>query len=417
MSGLALTHAPPSWRPLRFLLTSPLWGMAAGVLLMLDGQALTQGRWAPAAVVLVHLFTVGVMGNAMLGSLLQFLPVAAGVPVPGARMAALVHAALNLGLMLFVLGLYHTHAVLMPASALLAVALLGVALPPLPGLLRRGAQRLLRAGIGTALLMLAAAVALGMLAAAVLGGHASRALDQLADAHGALAAGGWMLVLLAMVGSVTMPMFQGTATVQPRTLGTWLATTLALLAMAATARMHGAPVWVPALALALPALTFAAAVLWLQAHALHRRNPTLVRFWRAGALALAMAATAACAAAAGAATAMLAGALALGVAVPLMINGMLLEIVGFIAWVDLRGRCPRGVRIPATGRLLPDGDKQVALLAHLCAAVVLAVAVAWPPLAPLAGIGLVVAYAVVTACLLRCLHRARAFAIASAAAR
>ncbi|WP_374012407.1 hypothetical protein [Pseudoxanthomonas koreensis] len=412
MSGLAMTRAPPPWRPLRFLLGSPLWGMAAGVLLVMDGDALAQGRWALPAVALVHVFTLGVLGNAMLGSLLQFLPVAAATPVPGARWAPLWHVALNVGLLLFVAGLYHSHALLLPASLLLATALLAVVVPPLPGLLRRGAQRLLRGGIGSALLALVATVGLGIAAAAVLGGQAGWPLDRLADAHATLGMGGWVLVLLAMVGSVTVPMFQGTVMVHPRMLGCWLAATLVLLAITVAARLHGAPSWLPMLALALPATAFAATVLWLHATAPHRRNPTLVRFWRAGVVAMALAALLACAAGAGAPApaVMLAGTLAIAVAAPLLVNGMLLEIVGFITWIDLRGRCPRGVRIPATGRLLPDDDKRIALFAHLAATTLLAGSVLWWPLASFAGVALVIANAISLACLLRCLHRARTFA-------
>ena len=70
MSGLALSRAPPAPRPLRFLLASPLWGVVAGAVLAAAPDALSGGRWAPAAVALVHLFTLGVLGNAMLGSLL-----------------------------------------------------------------------------------------------------------------------------------------------------------------------------------------------------------------------------------------------------------------------------------------------------------------------------------------------------------
>lgn len=414
MTGLALVQAPPLRRPLRFLVASPLWGVAAGLLLVLDGNALASGRWAPSAVALAHLFTLGVLGNAMLGSLLQFLPVAAATPVPGARWSFLAHAALNLGLALFVAGLYRWHALLAPASWLLGGALLGAALPPLPALLRRGAQRLLRTAIGAALLALSATVALGLLATAVLAGFAAWPLDRVADAHGMLGMGGWVLVLLAAVGSVTLPMFQGTFGVRPQALAAWLAATLALLAAAAAARLLGAPPWVPALALAIPSVAFAAAVLWLHWRAPHRRNPILVRFWRTGVLALALAAAGAFAAGIGAPApvAMLAGTLAIGVAVPLLVNGMLLEIVGFIAWVDLRGRCPRGVRIPAVGRLLPDEDKRIALRVHLAAAALLAVAVAvpWRPLAQVAGLALAGAYAASLACQWRCLSRARAFA-------
>ena len=89
MTGLALTRAPPAPRPLRFLLSAPLWGVFAGLLLAASPEALAGGRWAPPAVALVHVFTLGVLGNAMLGSLLQFLPVAASTPVPGVRLQPL----------------------------------------------------------------------------------------------------------------------------------------------------------------------------------------------------------------------------------------------------------------------------------------------------------------------------------------
>lgn len=411
MTSLALGRAPPSGRPLRFLLTAPLWGVAAGLILATDPGALTLGRWAPAAVALVHVFTLGMLGNAMLGSLAQFLPVAAATPVPGAVLAPWLHALLNLGLLLFLAGLYRWHVLLVPAAVLLGIALPGAVLPALPGLLRQGSQRLLRAGLGAAVLALAATVALGVLAAAVLVGWTVLPLDRLADAHGSLGVGGWMLGLLAAVAAVTVPMFQGTAAVPPRPLCIWLVATFLLLALAAIARLCGAPPLLPALAMALPTLAFAAAVLWLQSRAPHRRNPALVRFWRFGCIALVLAALAACAAAAGAPAPMtvLAGVLGIGIGVPLLVNGMLLEVVAFITWIDLRGRCPRGVRILAVGRLVPDTDKHAALLAQLAAAVLLVAATLWPAITRPAGLALAAAYAVTSLCLLRCLRRAHAF--------
>lgn len=412
MTSLALGRAPPSGRPLRFLLTAPLWGVAAGLILAADPGALALGRWAPAVVALVHVFTLGMLGNAMLGSLAQFLPVAAATPVPGAVLAPWLHALLNLGLLLLLGGLYRWPVLLLPAAGLLATALLGAVLPALPGLLRQGAQRMLRAGLGAAVLALGATVVLGVLAVAVLGGWSVLPLDRLADAHGSLGMGGWMLGLLAPVGAITVPMFQGTSAVPPRALRIWLVATFALLGVAAIARLCGAPSLLPALAMAVPTLAFAGAVLWLQWRAPHRRNLALVRFWRAGCIALALAALAACAAAAGAPppVTVLAGVLGIGIGVPLLVNGMLLEVVAFITWIDLRGRCPRGVRILAVGRLIPDPDKHAALLTHLAASVLLLAATLCPALALAAGLAVAAAYTVTAVCLLRCLRRAHAFA-------
>ncbi|WP_051412501.1 hypothetical protein [Pseudoxanthomonas sp. J35] len=413
MSGLAFTHAPPAARPLRFLLAAPAWGVVAGLMLALDPHALA-GRWSPSTIALVHVLTLGVLGNAMLGSLLQFLPVAASTPVRGARWLPLAHAALNLGLVLFVLAFHGLHALLLPAALLLAAALALVLVPPLPDLFRRGPQRLLRAGIGAALVALAATALLGVVAAGLLRGHGALPLDQVVDAH-AMSGGGWVLGLLAAVGSVTVPMFHGTPQLAPRVQRAWTLAAVALPVAAATARLCGAPAAVVALALALQAGAFACAVLWLQWHAPHRRNPGLVRFWAVGCIALLLAALAACATVAGvpglepATATLLAGVLALGIGVPLLATGMLLEIVAFIAWVDLRGRCPRGMRIPAVGRLQPEQAKRRALLAHLFAAVLLGLAVPVQALAVPAGIALAGAHALSLASLLRCLWRARDF--------
>jgi hypothetical protein len=74
MAKIALDQMPSPALPRRFLLSAPLWGMVAGALLVSDGALTLQTRWAPAtlALALVHAFTLGVLGNAMFGSLLQF---------------------------------------------------------------------------------------------------------------------------------------------------------------------------------------------------------------------------------------------------------------------------------------------------------------------------------------------------------
>src|SRR5574337_1092418 len=82
MTKLRLEQAPVAALPRRFLLTAPLWGMLAGVLLGIDGAAALVSRWNPATLALVHVFALGVLGNVMFGSILQFLPAAGGV-APG----------------------------------------------------------------------------------------------------------------------------------------------------------------------------------------------------------------------------------------------------------------------------------------------------------------------------------------------
>src|SRR5690606_10918940 len=144
MSKLTLSQAPAPARPLRWLLSAPLWGVLAGAWLLWHGEATLLGRWSLQTVALVHLFTLGVLGNAMLGSLVQFLPVAAESPMPLDASLPWLHGTFNLGLVLFVFALHANArgAPMMAALVLLALAPLVFAAAALPALLRRGTQRM-----------------------------------------------------------------------------------------------------------------------------------------------------------------------------------------------------------------------------------------------------------------------------------
>jgi hypothetical protein len=105
VAKIAIDQAPPTALPRRFLLSASAWGFIAGALLFVDGEGALQTRWAPSTLAVVHALTLGLLGNAMSGSLLQFLPAAVGVRVHGgARLATLLHALLNLGALLLVAG-------------------------------------------------------------------------------------------------------------------------------------------------------------------------------------------------------------------------------------------------------------------------------------------------------------------------
>ena len=106
-----------------------------------------------------------------------------------------------------------------------------------------------------------------------------------------------------------------------------------------------------------------------------------------------MLALAALALAAGVRGGMLAATLGLGIALPLLVAGMMLEIVPFIGWIELHRRCGRGVQLPGVQRLLPAHDKTRALLAQ-APLLLLPAAVAWPSawLARTAGLALLLAW-------------------------
>lgn len=153
MSSLAFAQAPPPSYPLRFLATSLLWGALAGAWLLAGGDALLLSVHAPATIALVHVFTLGLLGNAMLGSLVQFLPVAAASPLPLARGVAPLHATFNLGVVLL-LPAIATHSILcgMLAAPLLLGTLALSAGAVLVAVVRGSGARAVRIGIGLALL-------------------------------------------------------------------------------------------------------------------------------------------------------------------------------------------------------------------------------------------------------------------------
>lgn len=411
MSGLAFAQAPSPSLPLRFLCSSLAWGLCAGLWLIVCGASALASRWAPPTLVLVHMFTLGVLGNAMVGSLLQFLPVAVGSPIPGAALAPWLHGLLNAGLPCLLLAFHFHHPLLSAAAVLLLVpALAAFAIAALSAILRGAGARAPRAGIGMALCALLGTLGLGVALLAVLAGRVGWPLDRLADLHAAFGVAGWAMALLASVGSITVPMFQGTRGIPGRWLLAWLFLLMAVLAALAFDGLRGAALRAMP-ALALPALLFAAAIVLLQWRAPHRRNPGLRRFWSSGCLALLLACLAGLAPAGlvGARMPLLVGGLVIGVALPLFILGMLLEIIGFLAWIALRRRHPRGVRVPGVDRLFPEPSKQRLLCLHLLAAAGLCIALLTPSAARGAGIALALAHAATLILVLRGWRQALAF--------
>ncbi|MGP1664427.1 MAG: hypothetical protein ACTS5I_00635 [Rhodanobacter sp.] len=392
MTKLALEQAPPASLPRRFLLSMPCWGIVAGVLLIVDGSGALQTRWAPATLALVHVFTLGVLGNAMFGSVLQFLPVAVGAQLRGtARFGGWLHGVFNLGTLLLVVG-FHQHwpLSLLAAGVLLPLAFIGLVGMSLPGLLAVVGQPLLQSGFVTALLsglltaLLGASLLFGMLAGRPGG------LPALTDVHASWGVLGWVLVLMASVARVVMPMFQGTGATPASAQAVWQGSMLLALLGAAWWRWSHNDASALVLVLALYAGLFALALLWRQWRAPRLRRGPLQQSWSAGLGVLLLASLLLLA---GPSHGVLAAVLGVGIGLPLMVAGMAMEIVPFLGWIDLQRRIGRGVQLPGVQRLLPAQDKTRALLAQL-PLLSLPLAVLWPSpwLARLAGLALVVAW-------------------------
>lgn len=389
---------------MRFLCTSLAWGIVAGAWLAWQGDGALASRWTPAALVLVHAYALGMLGNAMVGSLVQFLPVAAGSPLPGMRLVPALHVAFNAGVALLLAALWrHSPALAAPAGLLLGGALAVFACMALVAVVRGRGTRTTRSGIALALLALLATVALGVaLLAARTGGIAPRPPSWV-DLHAFFGVVGWGVGLLAAVGGITVPMLQGTRALPQRASVAWQALLLVALLAATVAQANASPMawW---RLLAMPVAVFAMAVLYLQWRSPSRRNPMLRRSWRWGCCAL----LAGCGVAGlpdaflPVPRAVLLGALVLATGLPMLVLGMMFEITGFLGWIELRRRVPRGMRVPGVGSLFPDAWKRWLLAMHAAAMALLLAAVLLAPLAHVAGLMLGAAYAASLSALARC---------------
>lgn len=397
MAKLSIEQAPAPSTPRLFLLTASAWAAAAGALLAFEGSAGLASRWGGVTLALVHVITLGFLGNAMFGSLLQFLPVAAGVRVRGGRAGAwLLHGLLNVGTLALVVGLRWPQAlppwwggVLLGAAFALLASLL------LPGVLGAAGQRLLRWGMGAAVAGGVVTAGLGVLLTLGVSGALAVPVSTLTDVHAAWGLLGWVVVLLAAVSRVVGPMFQGVVVVPGRWHGAWQAGVYAVLlgglwSVSSPATPAGFRIGV-----AVGGLLFAATLLLMQARSPRLRKAPLTGFWMAGLACIGVGALALLARwSPGASTGMFAGVLVIGIGLPLLVVGMQMEIVAFLGWIGLHRQCGKGVRLPGVQLLLPERDKYAVLALHVAAGAGLMAAVLAPMdvVARLAGIGVLLAH-------------------------
>ena len=97
-TGIRLDKAPALHIPFRFFLTAPLFGVFAGLVILLQGEAPFQSSWEMEMFALTHLMTLGWLTMIMFGAYYQMLPVLAGISVPFIFLAKAVHFLLVIGI-------------------------------------------------------------------------------------------------------------------------------------------------------------------------------------------------------------------------------------------------------------------------------------------------------------------------------
>lgn len=360
---LSFEKAPPFAAPLRFFLTAPLFAMAAGLLLVIEGPALFASRWMPGTLAATHLITIGFMLQVMLGALIQILPVVAGANLEKPLLVAgVLHPGLSLGALLLAAGfLLGKPWMLMLAALILGLSIVffllatGRALRGVPS-----TSPTIR-GLKLALIGLSGVIALGVTLALAMARGWSLPLASLTDLHAGWGFAAWASVLLAAVAYVVVPMFQLTPGYPARTGWNFpvFIIALSLLWLVALVLEVAWLAQLSQLAIACLAAAFAALTLRLQGMRRRARADATYRYWQMGLLASMLA----CAMLATAAVrpmisdepawTLSCGVLLLGGFLSFIV-GMLYKIVPFLGWLHLQNSGQAKVPAPPMNKLLPD---------------------------------------------------------------
>ena len=381
--SLAYALSPAPGLPLRFLLAAPWFGLLAALALLAAGESTFVSRWSAPALGATHLLTLGYLGMAMAGSMLQLIPVVTGIALPFSRAAAAAAwSGLAAGAVLLAsaLGLNQT-ALFIPAALLLALsfAILGggiaaalvrpasaAAMPMVRGMRLAGAGLLVT-------------VVLGVLMALALGGALTVPVFMLANLHAAWGLLGWVAMLIVGVAFQVIPMFQSSR-LYPAAVTRWAPWLLAGLLAAWSVTWAAGHAGAHIAALLLGVVLAAFALLSARRLASRKGKPAdaTTLYWRLALASLALS----CALyllpdsqqSQLAIGIVFIGGFAMGA-----VNGMLYKIVPFLLWYHLQ-HDPRATKgsVPSIRLILPDARARRQFWWHAAALAALAGAVYLP---------------------------------------
>lgn len=391
--GLSFSQAPPILVPFRFFLSAPLFGLLAALLVLWYGPSLLDSRWQPSVLALTHLMTLGFLGMAMIGAMLQMLPVVAGSPVAHpVGVARAVHLLLIPGVLLlaggFLLGMplpIRLAMLLLSAGFTIFIAAAGLSLWRAPA----GNPTMI--GMRFAVAGLLVTVVLGLVLASNYGwAWWLTRWVQVTNLHATWGLLGWVGLLVIGVSYQVVPMFQLTPA-YPRPMTRWLSWALFSLLLSGSAAFllpegKEQVAWVVTLLIVASFAVFALMTLRLQLQRRRRQSDVTLLFWRFGmaclllALALSLVGQAMPAwAGAQRVNFMMVFLFITGFAVS-VVNGMLYKIVPFLIWFHLQSLLMGMVRVPNMKLIMPEPGMRRQMWLHFAAVPTLALSALWPPL-------------------------------------
>ena len=213
---LSLTQSPPLSVPMRFFLSAPLFGIAAGLMLLFGEEGILINRWSVDTLVVVHMITLGVISMVMIGAVQQLLPVLMGVIIPKAdMMSRSLHLLWSLGTLLLLIGIArHGPMFVSIGVGLLAIATLLFVAVILYALIRSDSKHGTLLAIGASLISLLFTLLL-MLWILNGSGWMAPVAHALTNLHMSWGILGWFLLLMIGVAYQVVPMFQITPEFPP----------------------------------------------------------------------------------------------------------------------------------------------------------------------------------------------------------
>lgn len=387
LTGLSFDALPPIDLPFRFFISAPFFMLLCTGVIFISGESLWLSRWQPSMLALIHGFTLGFLTMVMMGTLLQLLPVIAGIGIIKPRViAGFCHALLTLGTLSLMAGFMYFNALLIYSAMLLLALALGVYIAALIWVLsKKLSQGESIWGFRFAIFSLLIVTLLGLaLLARNLGVEWIPATKMVTNIHALWGLTGWAGILIIAVSFQVIPMFH----VAPA-FPLWVRRLLIpAVFIALTFSMAFPRIGLTAVS-ALHAIF--ALVLLLVIHQRKRKVPdTSIRYWQLGALALLVSSllffvpetlwdryltvnkT------------HLLAALFLFFYLMSIIQGMLLKILPFLSYTHLQQRCLMNFdamrHIPNMHDFLNKKHGQWLFYLHITSGFLLIMVLAWPSL-------------------------------------
>ena len=392
-ADLSLQQSPPFSVPARFLVSAPLFGLIAALVMLWHGPEMISNRWTPELLAVTHFLTLGFLAMSMLGAMMQLLPVLMGMVIPRpVFFSRLIHIPLFLGsAILGTAWLMNITQLFIIAMFLLGFSFTVFIIIATERLLRSKNRHATRGMMLLALLALFITAGMGIYLAIAYSSPEFPLARHLSNLHLSWGLVAWAGLLIMAVAYQVIPMFQITdeyPAIHQRWMGWLLFIAMLSLSLAYSLQLEILHT-LSTILLAGCLLTFALTTFWVL-HTRRRQIPDLtMKFWQ-----LAMASLSALTLTWATATLLdwklpdfLIGVLMIHGFAITTINGMMYKIIPFIIWLHLstrnknlrdQGERSSQVKVPHMRKIIPETAGLWQFRFHLVSLLLLILASLWP---------------------------------------